>query len=578
MRSGHCAKGYTAHQIAALATLVAVALWGLAVLWLHATTPAGAHVDEIVPIATLTLLYWILIPLYACRVRWSYVAGTLALLGLFTMGVVQAREGMLSFSPSPYNLLTLLVYLIAAACMVLSLLSYRQRPRAPLWRTLLGVLGTVLVGAAFFVGLSRIKPGIQATTARRTQDRIARRLDQLETLDEQVAYLVAEGDIPSLAAGIVVNDQLVWTGAYGEQPDIDTAYNIGSITKPVVATAVLQLVQRGLLDLDADVSQYLPFEVRHPEYPELPITVRMLLTHQSGLAHNTEQYFSYIAAQEILDWENERRGQSIYGEIVPYDPRPPYVAFLQGYLTPGSAVYSDQSWAARPGTVYGYSTPGYDLLGLVVEQVSNQPLETYLQENVFGPLEMAHTGRTVALASASAGQPAIPHDQVQGVLSKANVALPPYARTRVGGGGLYSTVPDLAQFMIAHLNQGQVVDTLLLEPETVALMHRQAVAASGDVGMKGYGMGLNIMRTEPWQYYGHFYDFHGATGHGGADYGYLSRMFYVEREEGGYGVILLANLSQFYDSDLTWFFGIYLKLDNLLMQEAEARFSQQTGQ
>jgi CubicO group peptidase (beta-lactamase class C family) len=570
-------KGYTAHQIAALVTLVTVALWGAAVLWLHVTRPAGAHVDEIIPIATLTLLYWITIPLYAWRVRWGYVAGTLALLGLFVMGVVQAREGMLSFSPSPYNLLTLLVYLIAAACIVLSLISYRQRPRTPWWRTLLGALGTVLVGAMVFVGLSSIKEEIQATTARRTQDRIARKVDQLETLDEQVAYLVAEGDIPSLAAGIVVNDQLVWTGAYGEQPDIDTAYNIGSITKPVVATAVLQLYERGLIDLDARVGEYLPFEVRHPEYPGLPITVRMLLTHQSGLAHNTAPYFSYIAAQEILDWENERRGQSIYGDIVSYDPRPPYAEFMQGYLTPGGATYSDQVWAARPGMVYGYSTPGYDLLGLVVEQVSGQPFEVYLQENVLDPLGMADTGRTVALASEGVEQAAIPHEQVQGILSKANVELPLYARTQVGGGGLYSTVPDLAQFMIAHLNRGQVDGTPLLKPETVALMQRQAVAASSDVGMKGYGMGLTTMRTEPWQYYGHFYDFHGATGHGGADYGYLGRMFFVEKEGGGYGVILLSNLSKFSDSDLLWFFTVYLKLDNLLMRDAEERYLQQTS-
>jgi CubicO group peptidase (beta-lactamase class C family) len=575
-------KSYTAHQIGALSTLVAVALWGAAVLWIHVTRPAGAHVDEIVPIATLTLLYWITIPLYAWRVRWGYIAGTLALLGLFAMGIVQAREGMLVFSPSPYNLLTLLVALTAATCIVLSLISYRQRPRTPVWRTLLGVLGAVLVGAIVFAGLSTIKQDIQATMARWTQDRIVRKLEHLETLDEQVAYLVAEGDIPSLAAGIVVNDQLVWTGAYGEQPDVETAYNIGSITKPVVATAVLQLYEQGLIDLDADVSQYLPFEARHPEYPEIPITVRMLLTHQSGLAHNTAPYFSYVAAQEILDWENERRGRSIYGEIVPYDPRPPFSEFMRGYLTLDGATHSDQVWTARPGMGYGYSTPGYDLLGLVVEQASGQPLETYLQENVFDPLDMAHTGRTVALASASADAgaepPAIPHEQVQGVLSKANVALPLYARTRVGGGGLYSTVPDLARFMIAHLNQGQVVGTPLLEPKTVALMHRQAVAASADVGMRGYGLGLNTMRAEPWQYYGHFYDFHGATGHGGADYGYLSRMFFVGRGEGGYGVILLSDLSKFHDSDLTWFFAVFLKLDNLLMQEAEARFSQQAGQ
>ena len=86
------------------------------------------------------------------------------------------------------------------------------------------------------------------------------------------------------------------------------------------------------------------------------------------------------------------------------------------------------------------------------------------------------------------------------------------------------------------------------------------------------------MRTAPWEFYGHSYDFYGAKGHGGADYGYASRWFFVEKGEGGYGIILLSNVSKFFKSDLTWFFGIYLRIDNLLMQEAEARFSQQASQ
>ena len=150
MQADRGSKRYTAHQIAALATLVTVALWGGAVVWLHVATPARAHVDEIIPLTMLTLLYWILIPLYVWRVRWSYVAGTVALLGLFALGVVQASQGLLFFLPSAYNLLTLLVALIAAACIVLSLISCRQRPRTPWWGIVLGALGAVLIGGGIF--------------------------------------------------------------------------------------------------------------------------------------------------------------------------------------------------------------------------------------------------------------------------------------------------------------------------------------------------------------------------------------------------------------------------------------------
>jgi CubicO group peptidase (beta-lactamase class C family) len=561
------AQKATPHQIGALVALMAVAIWGVAVLWLHAVTPAGAHVDEIVPIATLTLLCVGLIPFYCVRARWSYVAGVLPPLGLYAMAAIQAQEGILFFSASLYNIITGLVYFIAAALVYLSLRSYRERPGSPWW-----IAGTILVTGVVYALLSANKEATYRAMATWTQGRIARKLESMETLDEKLAYLADQGDIPSLAVGIVVDDELVWSGTYGEQPADQAIYNVGSITKPFVAAAVLQLYERGLIGLDDDVNEYLPFDVRHPDYPDQAITIRMLLTHQSGLAHSREQYFSFIADRDLLDWEAKRRGRSIYGEITPYDPGLPYKEFMEGYLTPGGPYYSPAVWSARPGMGYNYSTPGYDLLGYLVEQVTGQPFSDYLEENVFGPLGMPDTGLRPA---EGLDRQAIPYDQVYGVLAKTNVRFPFYGRKRIGGGGLYSTVPDMARFTIAHLNRGQVDGYQLLQPETVAAMHRQRVDAAVDVGMAGYGFGLNTMRTAPWEFFGHTYDFYGAKGHGGADYGYTSRWFFVEKGEGGYGVILLSNVSRFFKSEYTWFFGVYLKIDNLLMQEAEARFLQQ---
>jgi hypothetical protein len=73
------------------------------------------------------------------------------------------------------------------------------------------------------------------------------------------------------------------------------------------------------------------------------------------------------------------------------------------------------------------------------------------------------------------------------------------------------------------------------------------------------------------------YDFHGSIGHGGRDYGYACRMFFVKKEGGGYGVIVLSNAGGLFKSDVKSFFAIYLKVENLLMQEAEARFLRQAG-
>lgn len=562
-------KAYTLAQIGALAAMGAVAVWGVAVLWLHMVTPTSAHVDEIVVIATCTLAYLILIPFYGMRVRWSYAAGVVCLLGLFVDAVVQAVEGILFFSVSFYNLVTLLVYVVAAAAIYFSVRAYRTLPSTPWWKTLVGVAGIVILAAVAYFILSSSKDQIVRAQANWTQNRIEKNLARRETLDEQIAYLADVGGLPSVAAGIVVNDELVWTGAYGGHGDVDTIYNIGSVTKPIVATAVLQLCERGLIDLDADVSDYLPFDVRHPEYPDVPITARMLLNHQSGLAHYTNVYFSYLEDEAILDWEQKHRGRTIYGDIVAFAPYPAsYADFLAEYLVPGGRYYSPEVWSVKPGTEYAYSTTGYDLLGLVVEQVSGQPFSDYLKDHVFRPLDMASTGLSAADMS---GRRAIPYDRVYGILTKTNVEFPLYERKRLGGGGLNSTVPDMAQFLIAHVNQGQVEGYQLLEPETVALMHSEAVKASGDIGVVGYGYGLNHMRAEPWQFYGHFYEF-GSLGHGGTDYGYSSSMYFVEEEAGGYGFILLTDASKLFKQDVAWHFEICLKMENLLMQEARALY------
>ena len=102
-------------------------------------------------------------------------------------------------------------------------------------------------------------------------------------LDAKVPMVVASGNLPSIQVAVVHQDQVVWSRAFGENTSVDHLYMNASVQKMYTATAVLQLAERGLLDLDADVSEYVPFTVRHPGYPDTPVTARMLLAHRSGL-------------------------------------------------------------------------------------------------------------------------------------------------------------------------------------------------------------------------------------------------------------------------------------------------------
>jgi CubicO group peptidase (beta-lactamase class C family) len=102
-------------------------------------------------------------------------------------------------------------------------------------------------------------------------------------LDATIPAVIAAGNAPSTQVAVVHDGRIVWSRAFGENTSVDHVYMNASVQKTFTAAAVLQLVEAGLVDLDADVGEYLPFPVRHPEFPGTPITTRMLLAHRSGL-------------------------------------------------------------------------------------------------------------------------------------------------------------------------------------------------------------------------------------------------------------------------------------------------------
>ena len=144
---------------------------------------------------------------------------------------------------------------------------------------------------------------------------------------------------------------------------------------------------------------------------------------------------------------------------------------------------------------------------------------------------------------------------------------------------MLSTVGDMAQFIIAQLNEGQVNGFQLLQPETVAQMQEKAVTfplGQGDLNQETYGLGLGHIRDVPWSAWGHLYDMHGATGHGGSWFGYNAQLWFVDKEEGGYGVVVLTNTESDFNSQgrNLWIFGSLNKIPVLLIEEASELYTQ----
>jgi CubicO group peptidase (beta-lactamase class C family) len=342
-----------------------------------------------------------------------------------------------------------------------------------------------------------------------------------EAIDTNIRSLIEEGDIPSLAAAIIVNDTMIWSQGYGDQSDLDTVFMIGSVTKMFTATAVMQLVENDTLDLDTDINTYLPFSVRHPNYPSTPITLQMLLSHRSGISRNIANKTLWDFDVETITWANENLDAGI--DI--WDSRPTVATFLNESLDPSGRYYSPDNWGPQPDSDWEYSGTGYLLLAYIVEQVSNQSFAEYLQAHVFTPLDMPSTGYDYATFT---GRNAIPYERRDEV----NFAYPIYNHYDVGGGALRSTVTDLSHFLIAQMNQGQYRNTQILQSNTVNLMQTSQYSMFGhELGgftYMGHGLGWPLFEDH-------------IIGHGGATPGYLAQIAFQTVGHTKYGIVFLLN-------------------------------------
>jgi CubicO group peptidase (beta-lactamase class C family) len=420
-------------------------------------------------------------------------------------------------------------------------------------------------------------------------------------VDQQLQVHLEEGGVPSFTVGIVVEDELVWAKSYSGVAGTDTVYIIGSVSKPFIATAILQLYERGLIDLDADINEYLPFPVRHPKFPDEPISVRTLLTNRSGLAMDAEDYIRFQNPDEVI----REYVSHVFGIDLPelnLDPNPSRAEFFKVLLTPGGEYYSKNVWSETPGS-YQYSNIGYGLLAYIIECATEKSIEEYLQTNIFDPLEMAHSGAELAGLEA---YHAYPYQRIQGeyiriplrgipfhrycaiwdlgcvgknlfspggylpvpedinqYLENGYLRFPLY-KNLVGNGGVRTSVPDLSKFMIAHMNGGRAPNGYqLLQPETVEMMHEIAVPTTGSINlipMRGYGMGWTIAED-------------GIQGHIGGASGYEAEMLYKDTPQGKVGIIFLRNwsweLADDYDSGFAYWKKYHVDVREILMGEAE---------
>jgi CubicO group peptidase (beta-lactamase class C family) len=273
------------------------------------------------------------------------------------------------------------------------------------------------------------------------------------------AYVRAQRDamhIPGVALGIVQGDQVVHLQGFGvARPDgqpmtPQTPLILGSTSKSFTALAIMQLVEAGQIRLDAPVQRYLPWFAVGTPAASATITVRQLLNHVSGIP-------TWAVGESLTGTGDETLEQEVR-------------ALKEVPLT------------APVGTTYQYSNLNYATLGLLVQTVAGQSYEAYVQQHIFGPLQMPQ--------SFGAQSAALPHGLATGYRWWFGLALPaslPYLRGSVPEGFLISSAEDLTHYLVAQLNGGRYQDAAVLSPGGIAQLH--APAARMDAQGDAYGMG-----------------------------------------------------------------------------------------
>ncbi len=242
-------------------------------------------------------------------------------------------------------------------------------------------------------------------------------------------------DVTGLSLALIDDQRIVWAEGFGYADRAhnvpatpETLYRAGSITKLFTATAVMQLVERGLLDLDQPIKTYLPeFSVK-TRFPEAsPITIRHILTHHSGLP------------RDILRgmWTNNPQ---------------PYTTVLNDLKT--------RYVLHPPNEMFSYSNLGMTVLGQVIERMSGEPYAAYISRAIFDPAGMT----TASIETRVASSPLMAHAYNKG---KEEPELP---LRDIPAGGLNASVVDLARFAQVVFAQGWSGDHRILKPETLTMM------------------------------------------------------------------------------------------------------------
>ena len=322
---------------------------------------------------------------------------------------------------------------------------------------------------------------------------------------------VRDGKMPGIVAAFGVGDRptrFVSAGRLSTEADAapatpDSLWRVYSMTKPITAMAAMMLIEEGKIGLDDPVAKYIPAfatmtvatspETSLASVPaERPITIRMLLTHTSGLTYN-------IIAKGALLKEYERLG------ILPAEVSASVEPAMRRTRAPTLAAFADRvaqaPLIAQPGTAWNYSV-GLDVMGGVIEIAGGMPFDRFVDTRIFAPLRMTSSfwtvprsqARRLATNYAFTGDALVPLDP-----AATSVYLQPPSFP-YGGAGLVMSARDYDRFLHMLADEGTLDGMRIMKPETVRLAMSNLLPAGVTFGGVGGATGGATARATPMGY------------------------------------------------------------------------------
>jgi CubicO group peptidase (beta-lactamase class C family) len=300
------------------------------------------------------------------------------------------------------------------------------------------------------------KPNVPASaTSIGTGTHLLDEADLSAWLDGVLPYALKSGDIAGAVVVVVKDGKVLFQKGYGYSdvaakkpmdPNL-TLIRPGSTSKLFTWTAVMQLVQQGKINLDRNINDYLDFKI--PEKFGKPITMRDLMNHRAGFEEGLKDVLTYDPAQGSTTEQ-----------------------YLKTHLRP---------MLFAPGEVPAYSNYGASLAGYIVERVSGEKYEQYVERHILRPLRMDHS--TFVQPLPQRFQPLL----AKGYRTSADEPSPYEQVVTRPAGSLSAPAADMARFMLAHLQQGSLDGAMILNPATTALMHRPTETAPPGFGVMAHG-------------------------------------------------------------------------------------------